>query len=226
MGVHLEDWRREYYRVSTADSTDLKKKNFQNHRRDLVELKWLEVSNDLYRLGPASPGRDIEEGNLARDLRERIGWTPKGRGERDLPGGSLGLEEPAEGTSAQHFAKRETAGKSGKIPGLSRERAGNPPKGVSLSRPFPVSRGEEGPNEGGPSFTPDPEANRPDPSSPMARAATAAPTKDPTAGAPPTLDRAPAPPPKAPAPWGRPRTVEPIPDDEADLLRWLKGGAA
>ena len=222
----MEDWRREYYRVSTADSTDLKKKNFQNHRRDLVELKWLEVSNDLYRLGPASPGRDIEETGLTRDLRDRFGWTPKGRGEEDLPGGSLGLDGPAEDTSTQHITKRDKAGQNGTCPGPSRDKPGHTPiGGVPCPGPVPVSRGEKGPNEENlPSSRPDPRTRPQEP--PMARAATAAPTKDPTAGTPPTLDRAPAPPPKAPAPWGRPRTVEPIPDDEADLLRWLKGGVA
>ncbi|WP_050792498.1 AAA family ATPase [Aminomonas paucivorans] len=205
LGVHLEDWRRTFYSGSTKDSSDAKKKAFQRTRDELVSLGWLLVEEDLYRLGPASPGAGIEEGNLARDLRERIGWTPRGRGEEDLPGGSLGLDGPAEDTSTQHITKRDKAGQNGTCPGLSRDKPGHTPiGGVPCPGPVPVSRGEKGPNEENlPSSRPDPRTRPQEP--PMARAATAAPAKDPTgerhsmpvtdptATAPPTLDRAPAP---------------------------------
>jgi hypothetical protein len=47
-GVHLETWRQEFYRTSTADNTDAKKVAFQRARKDLVRLGRLTVTDDTY----------------------------------------------------------------------------------------------------------------------------------------------------------------------------------
>ena len=47
-GVHVEKWRAEFYRASTADSVEAKKKAFQRARNELLELGRLTVSDDIY----------------------------------------------------------------------------------------------------------------------------------------------------------------------------------
>ena len=47
-GVHLETWRQEFYRTSTADNADAKKKAFLRVRTDLVRLGRLTVTDDTY----------------------------------------------------------------------------------------------------------------------------------------------------------------------------------
>ena len=49
--IPAEDRRTEFYEMSTADTTDAKKKAFQRARNKLVESGDLSVSNDQYRLG-------------------------------------------------------------------------------------------------------------------------------------------------------------------------------
>lgn len=47
-GVHLETWRQEFYRTSTADNADAKKTAFLRARKDLVRLGRLTVTDDTY----------------------------------------------------------------------------------------------------------------------------------------------------------------------------------
>jgi len=50
--VHLEAWRDHFYCVSTADTSEAKKKAFLRARKDLVEAEILAVTNDFYALNP------------------------------------------------------------------------------------------------------------------------------------------------------------------------------
>ena len=62
-GVHVNDWRKHFYALDTADNTEGKKKNFQNARRDLVHEGFLDVYDDFFtRRGSASgkSGKDRE----------------------------------------------------------------------------------------------------------------------------------------------------------------------
>lgn len=47
-GVHLEDWRPEFYAAHTGDTTDAKQKAFQRVRKSLVETGHLRVESDVY----------------------------------------------------------------------------------------------------------------------------------------------------------------------------------
>lgn len=47
-GLSLEAWREVYYRHSLADNTEAKRQSFHRGRRDLVELKYLNVQDDIY----------------------------------------------------------------------------------------------------------------------------------------------------------------------------------
>lgn len=49
-GLHVEAWRTEFYRTTTADNTNAKKTAFQRARNDLVKLGQVSVVNDVYRL--------------------------------------------------------------------------------------------------------------------------------------------------------------------------------
>lgn len=53
-GVHVEAWRVEFYKASTADTPEAKKKQFQRVRQELVSLGRLTVSDDVYH----QPGGD------------------------------------------------------------------------------------------------------------------------------------------------------------------------
>jgi hypothetical protein len=49
-GLHVETWRVEFYKNSTADNTNAKKTAFGRARKELVELGQVSVLNDIYRL--------------------------------------------------------------------------------------------------------------------------------------------------------------------------------
>lgn len=55
-GVHLETWRQEFYRTSTADNADAKKVAFLRARKDLVRLGRLTVADDTYWLDTFDTG--------------------------------------------------------------------------------------------------------------------------------------------------------------------------
>lgn len=49
-GLHIDDWRRAFYRNCTADNDEAKRKAFFRARADLVDRHQLRVCSDLYRL--------------------------------------------------------------------------------------------------------------------------------------------------------------------------------
>lgn len=55
-GVHLDEWRAEFYRASTADNPEAKKKAFQRARNDLATLGKLTVCDDVYSCRADDPG--------------------------------------------------------------------------------------------------------------------------------------------------------------------------
>ena len=57
--AHLDAWREEFYRISTADTQAAKKKAFQRARTDLVDGGFLTVSDDTYRERDTGQRRDI-----------------------------------------------------------------------------------------------------------------------------------------------------------------------
>jgi len=59
--VSLEGWREIFYKRSTADKQDTRRKNFERTRKDLVKDGFLEVKDDLYILkflGAGQTGHD------------------------------------------------------------------------------------------------------------------------------------------------------------------------
>lgn len=67
-GLHVEAWRKEVYRTSTADSADAKRKSFQRVRNDLVKQGQVSVADDIYRLCGI---QRIMEAGFATALREK-----------------------------------------------------------------------------------------------------------------------------------------------------------
>ena len=49
-GLHVEDWRAVFYQMSTADSSDSKRKAFNRTRKDLVNHGEMSVKDDVYML--------------------------------------------------------------------------------------------------------------------------------------------------------------------------------
>ena len=47
-GIHVEQWRDEFYRKHTGDNIDTKRRGFNRARKDLVELRRLKVEHDIY----------------------------------------------------------------------------------------------------------------------------------------------------------------------------------
>lgn len=81
IGLHLEAWRESFYRISTADTQDAKKKAFQRIRKDLAADGLVTVADDVYRV--TEPGTSIREGQFAMAARYR----DTGQG-RDIDGTS------------------------------------------------------------------------------------------------------------------------------------------
>ena len=50
-GVPIEDWRAVFYEMSTADTAEAKRKDFERKRKALVESGYLAVTDNVYRLG-------------------------------------------------------------------------------------------------------------------------------------------------------------------------------
>lgn len=50
-GVSIEDWRAVFYEMSTADTPEAKRKDFERKRKALVENGDLAVTDNIYRLG-------------------------------------------------------------------------------------------------------------------------------------------------------------------------------
>lgn len=67
IGLHLEAWRDSFYRISTADTQDAKKKAFQRIRKDLAADGLATVANDIYRVTePATSIREVQFAHAAR----------------------------------------------------------------------------------------------------------------------------------------------------------------
>ena len=67
IGLHLEAWRDSFYRISTADTPDAKKKAFQRIRKDLAADGLATVANDVYRVTePATSIREVQFAHAAR----------------------------------------------------------------------------------------------------------------------------------------------------------------
>ena len=67
IGLHLEAWRDSFYRISTADTPDAKKKAFQRIRKDLAAGGLATVANDVYRVTePATSIREVQFAHAAR----------------------------------------------------------------------------------------------------------------------------------------------------------------
>lgn len=49
VAAHLEDWRQQFYKSSTAETQEAKRKAFERARKDLVNLGVVTVSEDVYR---------------------------------------------------------------------------------------------------------------------------------------------------------------------------------
>jgi hypothetical protein len=67
-GLHVEHWRTEVYKNSTADNTAAKKTSFHRARKDLAKLGQITVSDDLYQL---SGLRSFMQTGFADELREK-----------------------------------------------------------------------------------------------------------------------------------------------------------
>ena len=67
-----ECWRAAYYRISTADSPDAKRKAFSRVRSELVEVGNLIVSNDVYRIHTGS----VNFPEIDPDNRTNTGHVP------------------------------------------------------------------------------------------------------------------------------------------------------
>ena len=52
--AHLDQWREEFYRRSTGDNPDSKRRAFNRVRQELVELGRLVVADDVYRISMSS----------------------------------------------------------------------------------------------------------------------------------------------------------------------------
>lgn len=68
-GLHLVAWRESFYRISTSDTQDAKKKAFQRIRKDLAADGLITVSDDVYRV--TEPGTSVREGQFASAARYR-----------------------------------------------------------------------------------------------------------------------------------------------------------
>jgi hypothetical protein len=66
-GVGLEDWREEYYKISTAPSTEAKRKAFDRAREGLVQKGVLRVEHDRY-----FPKDKIETLCIVETLRKKM----------------------------------------------------------------------------------------------------------------------------------------------------------
>lgn len=66
-GLHVEDWRKAFYRRCTADNDAAKRKAFQRARTELVDRGELAVADDMYR--PGGPNAHVTEQMLGQRLR-------------------------------------------------------------------------------------------------------------------------------------------------------------
>lgn len=90
VGVHVEAWRPIFYRGSTSDNDDTKRKAFNRARSDLVRDGHLTVERDFYRIGGAHG--EVHNATIAAVLiAKRDSGTLAGHS-RDSPGAPGGTE--------------------------------------------------------------------------------------------------------------------------------------
>ena len=88
VGLHVEAWRPVFYRSSTSDNEDTKRKAFNRTRKDLVDNGHLVVENDHYRMGGTNAV--AQNGAIAAALiAKRDSGTTAGQS-RDSPDASSG----------------------------------------------------------------------------------------------------------------------------------------
>lgn len=83
--INLEDWRAEFYRTSTADGHEAKKKAFQRVRSDLVSLGRVTVEDDVYSIQSGDGGL-IGARLMATFQRQKPGMTTDGTTGQDGTG--------------------------------------------------------------------------------------------------------------------------------------------
>ena len=72
VGVHVDQWREEFYAKHTGDTHDSKKKAFQRVRKDLTDLGELLVQNDVYMTSDIGMKMGI---SFRRDSRDKAGHS-------------------------------------------------------------------------------------------------------------------------------------------------------
>ena len=82
VGLHVNKWREVFYQKSTADNEGSKRKAFNRARSELVEIKRLSVSDNIYRLdGLHAP---IAESCIAEVLKATAGHETNARQQQDM----------------------------------------------------------------------------------------------------------------------------------------------
>lgn len=83
-GVHLEDWREVFYRLSPADNEDTKRKAFSRAREALVSSGRMSVDSDMYKMAEGQRDRTGQKRDMSRSVPGQDGTTPYG-GVPDVP---------------------------------------------------------------------------------------------------------------------------------------------
>ena len=63
--AHLDQWREEFYRRSTGDNPDSKRRAFNRLRQELVEVGRLVVADDIYRISMSSGTSETFAGHVS-----------------------------------------------------------------------------------------------------------------------------------------------------------------
>ncbi|HCU68162.1 MAG TPA: hypothetical protein DGF30_02815 [Desulfomicrobium sp.] len=74
IGLHVEEWRRHFYKTSSAPTQDAKRTAFNKAKGALTRGGWLFENVDGM-LRPDGPGSDVHEHNISEAIRERTGRT-------------------------------------------------------------------------------------------------------------------------------------------------------
>lgn len=73
-GLHVDEWRNDFYAKHTGDNTDAKRKAFQRVRGDLVEAGKMDVADDVYLIKDGAIQLSIM---MQRDKRDMAGHSEK-----------------------------------------------------------------------------------------------------------------------------------------------------
>lgn len=114
LGVHVDRWRAAYYRTSTADNPEAKRKAFQRARENLRGAGLVEVSDDHY-----TPTDGARREQLINAINARRVGSPGAAGHSETPAGHVpACPAPAGGTG------RDTALKGCPAVPVKRRRGG------------------------------------------------------------------------------------------------------